>query len=626
MKKKSSVNYFYFGFIFLVLSCLHVYHVLLLEKGSLYDRFFYGVYALGQSLLEVSILAVIDHYIRNWHRAFKSVFVVLTFLLLTVHIIDFPLLRIMGMTVWYGLDFVRELSFDSFVEMLKASNVAISSWIIGGVVALVIPVLGVLFYRFTERLTQRMQRNLSPVFVKAGLFSAALLLLVFDFTSDRMMKPREERDFANTLPWKSTFFASGRPALKVGHKMVAKPSERQFLRKLEANDLNAAKKPNIFLFIVESIRGDYITPEIAPTLSQFKRDNISFTHSLAAANGTTLSWFSIFHSVYPFYWDARTPKKWQSGSLPLQILKKAGYQIRLYSSSRLQYYQMNERIFGKNDQLADSIKLFGEEGGKENHLLDAACIQAVIDDLETYKKGNVFIIFLESTHFGYSWPEHKTLSLKPMPSAVDFLGITYSYDPVEGIKNRYKNAIHYIDTLFASFFDKLSEQSGGKEAVVVVTGDHGEEFFEEGRIFHASHLSPMQTEVPIYYKLGLRTASRLEDQKLTSHLDIFPTILHHVLGKDTFESWFDGESILRPRVKNFAISTRFNTTRAPYEFLIHTGKKQLVAQLGNRSNVLKSNSLEILAHRDENGESLELEMDQVQSDFKEAFESLFNHK
>jgi hypothetical protein len=253
-------------------------------------------------------------------------------------------------------------------------------------------------------------------------------------------------------------------------------------------------------------------------------------------------------------------------------------------------------------------------------------MQAVIDDLETYKKGNVFIVFLESTHFGYSWPEHKTLSLTPMPSAVDFFGITYSNDPVEGIKNRYKNAIHYIDTLFANFFDKLSEQQGGKEAVVVITGDHGEEFFEEGRIFHASHLSPMQTEVPIYYKLGLRTPSRFEELQLTSHLDIFPTILHHILGKDIFETWFDGESILRPRVKNFTISARFNTNRAPYEFLIHTGKKQLVAQLGNPSNVLKSNSIEILSHRDETGGSQELQMDQVQHDFQEALESLFNLK
>ncbi|MGH7889107.1 MAG: sulfatase-like hydrolase/transferase, partial [Thermodesulfobacteriota bacterium] len=269
--------------------------------------------------------------------------------------------------------------------------------------------------------------------------------------------------------------------------------------------------------------------------------------------------------------------------------------------------------------IADTLQIFGLGEEKDNHENDAACMTALIRDLDRHREGNVFVVFLESTHFGYSWPQNENYN--PAPATMDYLKLTCSNEQIEGVKSRYRNATHFIDGLFGKFFEKMKSLPTNKESVVVITGDHGEEFFEEGRIFHASNLSSMQTHVPIYYRLGSKSVNGGEN--LSSHLDIFPTLLHHVFGKDLFEHWFDGESILRPRKKHFAITTRINWSRDPYEFLIYTGENQLIVRFANRSNISKSPTLQIVSYRDKNGAPLKIDVDQIREQFKEALDSLF---
>jgi glucan phosphoethanolaminetransferase (alkaline phosphatase superfamily) len=619
MKERQPVNYIYFGILFVILSAVHVYHIFLIENATGFYRFFYTIYALGQCAVEVAALMGIGYFLApRFPRIFKSLFVISTFLLLLIHMVDFPLIRIMGMTIWYVFDFIRAESFENFVEMLLATHVSITSWMLAGLVVLLIPLLGIVFFRSTDKLSRKRPVLFSYPTVGVSLFLALFFLSMFDFKMSKIVALADEGQFLKVLPWKSTFFSSSHPRLEVG-RLSPEPSEKEYLSYLQTLDLKTAKKPNIFLFVVESLREDFLTPAVAPALSRFKEDNIAFPHSLAAANGTQLSWFSIFSGVYPFYWEKRPTRQWQSGSLPLQILKKAGYQVHVYSASRLQYYQMDERLFGKRRSLADTLQIFGQDEERENHENDAECIATLIEDLTAYEEGHVFIVFLESTHFGYSWPHQE--ALHPDPKEMDYLNLTCSNAQIEGVKNRYRNAIHFIDGLFGQFFEKLKSVPGGEEAVVVFTGDHGEEFFEQGRVFHASNLNTMQTHVPLYFRLGTALPSR--ERKISSHLDIFPTILDHVLGHTYFESWFDGESILRPSKKKFAVSTRYNASRSPFEFLIHTGKDQLIVRFDKPYNIFESHSLKIISRKDANDRPLAVDLDRIKDDFKTPLEMLF---
>ena len=266
------------------------------------------------------------------------------------------------------------------------------------------------------------------------------------------------------------------------------------------------------------------------------------------------------------------------------------------------------------------FRIFGLDEERESYENDVECMASLIENLPTHPEGNVFVVFLESTHFGYSWPQQESLVQAP---EMDFLSLTFSNDRIEGVKNRYRNAIHFIDGLFGQFLKKLDSVPGGKEAVVVFTGDHGEEFFEQEHVFHASNLSSMQIHVPIYFRLGTSVAN--DSRAIASQLDIFPSILDHVLGEHHFASWFDGESILRPAKKNFTISARYNASRAPFEFLIHMGKEHLIARFIKQNAIFNSQALEIISHRNEKEQSMEVHLDRIKDNFKMPLEMLFNH-
>ena len=284
----------------------------------------------------------------------------------------------------------------------------------------------------------------------------------------------------------------------------------------------------------------------------------------------------------------------KSGSLPLQILKKLGYKINVYSSAQHKFYGMKEVIFGTNAYLADSYNYYCHYDPVPAHETDRQAVDEFIAHLDKRgsRQGNVFLIFLDSTHFNYSWPDDYPTHFKPISQTETGLQIQNSPEDIEKVKNRYRNSIHYADSLFGEIVDALKTRHLYHDSCIVFTGDHGEEFYEEGQLFHASHLSAVQTEVPIYYKLGNRPAPENVDRLLTSHIDIFPTLFDHLLSSEPFASLYHGESIYREERTPYVIAGRHNGPRTPKEFILHDGTTKLTFRLqGNKLSILKISDL-----------------------------------
>ena len=167
------------------------------------------------------------------------------------------------------------------------------------------------------------------------------------------------------------------------------------------------RKPDIFLFVVESLRDDFLTEVVTPTLSRFRKENHHFSNTLSISNATQKTWFSLFYSMYPFYWTRYQPKQWDQGGLPLALLKKMGYQTHVYASSRLNYYGMDESLFGKDRNLVDHLHEFRVNESLTAAETDSMAIEKLCSDVQSseQKGGRIFITFLDSTHFDYSWPQ-----------------------------------------------------------------------------------------------------------------------------------------------------------------------------------------------------------------------------
>ena len=88
-----------------------------------------------------------------------------------------------------------------------------------------------------------------------------------------------------------------------------------------------------------------------------------------------------------------------------------------------------------------------------------------------------------------------------------------------------------MDYAIEEFVDFLKFKGKYDNSVIIITGEHGEEFQEEGSWFHCSSLNRYQTEVPIIIKWP-KWVKNLPSHTNVSHYDIMPSVMD-LIGLDS---------------------------------------------------------------------------------------------
>src|SRR6266513_1488131 len=114
------------------------------------------------------------------------------------------------------------------------------------------------------------------------------------------------------------------------------------------------------------------------------------------------------------------------------------------------------------------------------------------DELASMKSHSraFYFVMLDSTHHDYSWSRRYTPSFAPFTNHVSVLKTPKA--DISALINRYRNAVAFVDMLMGEFLEKLQSNGLMDESIIVVTGDHGEEFLERGHLVHASELNRFQ--------------------------------------------------------------------------------------------------------------------------------------
>jgi len=625
--KQSRVNYIYFASAFLLMILL-VSSSLSHKENLGTSQFFFFLYALGQAFLEVSLFIFLSIQILHYLGKFCfGLFIGGTFLISIVHLLDAIMDRILDLTIWETLRvFVFDESLDNFRVLLDASGVPLWTWLIIFSLLASLPLLGILVYKITDKISEK-----KPLFIRHSTFLQAFVcipcaLLFWDFSASKVIHPDAYSAFIKSLPWKFTFLRPENVLYSLPGNLRKPTSETVVSSIIEQDQTVLEKKPNIYIFVVESLREDAITETIAPNLNQFKNAYTHFDLALSNGNGTQLSWFSIFHSQFSYLWQ-QAQKSWQKGSPALQLLKKWGYQIRLYSSADLSYYGMEKLIFGNNLQLLDTRQTFHHAPPLQAADSDAEALAKMQQDLAenpNLQQGQVFIIFWDCTHFDYSWPKNWSPKFTPYAKEFAYFRAFHSENKIDQIKRRYWNSVNYMDSLFGNFLKNLPKK---EESIVIFTGDHGEEFFEQGHLFHNSHIVHEQTNVPLYFKFG-NNERPVAQHQLASQMDIFPSLLEYLSNKSF--SFLEGNSLFQKTQWPFVITSRFNAGRTPYEFMIHNGTNKVIAQFSNEHNIFEAKDLQILSLRTRHEKSIpEFKnnvTDWVDHEFGPAIERLFEER
>ena len=275
-------------------------------------------------------------------------------------------------------------------------------------------------------------------------------------------------------------------------------------------------KYNIVWLVSESWRADMLDPEIMPATSKFAERTLRFRDHYSGGNNTRMGMFTMFYGLYGGYWF---PFQEQERSpVLMDVILDDKYQLDLRTSARFTYPEFDETIFARvpKEQLH-------EGAGRPGWMLDRENVAAMLDFFEHRDKSRPFFAFMffESPHARYDFPPEAVIRT-PYLESLNYATMDLSRD-IGLIKNRYVNSVHHLDQQLARVFEYLETHGMLDDTIVVVTGDHGEEFMEKGRWGHASAFTEEQTRVPLLLYVPGQKPQDVE--RMTSHLDLPATVL-----------------------------------------------------------------------------------------------------
>lgn len=331
--------------------------------------------------------------------------------------------------------------------------------------------------------------------------------------------------------------------VKKGDKNISinRPEKLNINYPLSDIRLNNIGKPyNILFLVAESMRSeDIFTERVMPHSVHFAKNyGSNFTHHYSGGNGTRQGLFAMFYGLYGSYWDSFLRAK-QTPVL-FDVLDKYSYEYFTYTAARFTYPEFDQTIFGS----IPAEKLIETSDG-EPWQRDQKNVSLLINDIEKRNRNKPFMgfVFFESTHARYSFPEDTALEADYLKK-LDYAGLSKEeLSPIiDSMKARYINACHYVDSQFKRVYDYLVVNNMLEDTIVIVTGDHGEEFMEKSHWGHNSSFVEEQVRVPMIASFPSKKPSIVTH--MTSHLDISTTLLttlgvsnppfDYTLGKNLF--------------------------------------------------------------------------------------------
>ncbi|MEH6662642.1 MAG: sulfatase-like hydrolase/transferase [Parasphingorhabdus sp.] len=255
----------------------------------------------------------------------------------------------------------------------------------------------------------------------------------------------------------------------------------------------SGERPHLVLIIMESARYDVIGKRIngkpvAPNLEAIAKSGSLVSPAFSHVGFTTASLKSLFGG-------ALQPA---DGSPSLfRELKASGYEISVFSGQPEDFGGISETVGMREsaDVFIDGDKLKHlrafSNGAQGSILIDEKHLLKAFD--EQYRQPSQwqqpqFLYFnFQSPHFPYF---HKGMPLnltdRPLPRS------EINAANRDQLQHTYWNAVNYSDQQLGELVARLKRDGIWDDSVVVITGDHGEDLFEDGFLGHGHNINIRQ--------------------------------------------------------------------------------------------------------------------------------------
>ena len=325
-------------------------------------------------------------------------------------------------------------------------------------------------------------------------------------------------------------FQQALPALS-----LRKPIPRRDNVATMSSNANLSNHPDILMVVVESFRADAIDSLAMPRTQAWSKKGIRFDGHYASSNSSHYGMFAILYGESPIrYFDAIDEE------MPTLVrdLENQGYTSYLVSCADFNWRGMS-RFMNKSYFEVQTLR------GNSMHECDRKSTERASALLAPSERSPRFVLlFLLSTHFGYSFPDDMA-PFKPFLSTPNALSLDGNRDR-EALHNRYRNSLNYVDFITG----ELIEEIDFNRTLVILTGDHGEALFDDGTLSHASRLSDIQTRVPLIMAGPGVPAGRVH-RGLTDHSDVARTIISRLFPGRADSSATTGRDLISGKPREF---------------------------------------------------------------------------
>ncbi len=313
-----------------------------------------------------------------------------------------------------------------------------------------------------------------------------------------------------------------------------------------------AKRPSVLILAIESLRADTVHlshqgQEILPNINQLAKQGTQFTNAYAQSTHSDYADVCIVSSLYPLrtrehhYYTKADP--WPK-TLAFDVFKQLGYSTAIISSQNEGWGNMDQFLETPNLDLfydaersgretadiirdpgmAHELKIGALSAGKleDSHTMDRALAWVT----EQVDKEQPFFLSMnfQSSHFPYEVPDDFEKPFQPCELDADVSFMMYPEERTPKVRNAFYNGIHYCDLQVGRMIGKLEELGVLDEMIVIVLGENGEAFHENGRCGHAQE--PVQPMIHVATVVHApKYVSRGIESYPLEHIDLLPTLL-----------------------------------------------------------------------------------------------------
>ena len=291
---------------------------------------------------------------------------------------------------------------------------------------------------------------------------------------------------------------------------------------LKKADAQKTRQLNLVIILIDAWRFDMLNPEVTPSIYEFAKHSWYFSKHYSGGNSTGPGVFSLFYGIPASYWPAMETQK--RGPLLIDELIGQHYKTGIFSSCSLKLPAFNKTVFSQLKELPQDIT--GD--AYERDLTLTQQFKVFVDNAVKEKQPFFSYVHFGAAH-GYCAFENDLTLFRPIIKTCNRTDLNNQTDPVPYF-NRYKNALYRVDQQAQQMIETLKEHHLLKNTVVIITGDHGEEFNDnhQGYWSHASNFTTYQVRTPlIVYWPGEKPKVF---NHMTSHYDIAPTLMRRLLG------------------------------------------------------------------------------------------------